>query len=539
MSRQRISINLAAVCLVLLSVLTLYENFRPRPLNVIVLTVDSWRADSATPELMPQLFEAARSGVVFEKHRAISGWTGPNVVAVLTGLSSFEQGLHARGNSLPADLDLPTKRARQLGWQVTGLQAFMLIDLFKNLGIEFDPGAELKSWIEDRNRDRQKFFLWYHYLQTHLPYDSPGKSDADNVTPPDDPELSRRQDSVRTLPAIAANAVVFRPSDREWVRSAYMRGVRDFDTWFGEFWEFFETSGLRESTVLVVTADHGEELLERGLVGHASTTRAGHLHEEIVRIPLFVWAPPGRLPVPPGSRISSPTDHLMIAPTIVDIVGLEAPSNSGKPRLWDSDRNYLWSALTSIAGFSEPEPDDVKRFVAAASDGRLKVQMQIDQGKVTKVEKWNLNEDPNEERSGQATTGNFEPLIRRIEDQIATMRLASNPQAPSRSDVRDGIPGWVHPEQSGEIGFDDIAGAAYLSWTGNAAARHVLEYESGTGLLALSGQIEVDGTRYDFGAVDQGYWNTWVLPYGRVRFRVRPASSLESWSEWLELEFAR
>lgn len=539
MSRQRISINLAAVCLMLLSVLTLYEKFRPRPLNVIVLTVDSWRADSATPESMPQLFEAARSGVVFEKHRAISGWTGPNVVAVLTGLSSFEQGLHARGNSLPADLDLPTKRARQLGWQVTGLQAFMLIDLFKNLGIEFDPGAELKSWIEDRNRDRQKFFLWYHYLQTHLPYDSPGKSDADNVTPPDDPELSRRQDSVRTLPAIAANAVAFRPSDREWVRSAYMRGVRDFDSWFGEFWEFFEASGLRESTVLVVTADHGEELLERGLVGHASTTRAGHLHEEIVRIPLFVWAPPGRLPVPPGSRISSPTDHLMIAPTIVDIVGLEAPSNSGKPRLWDSDRNYLWCALTSIAGFSEPEPDDVKRFVAAASDGQLKVQMEIDQGKVTKVEKWNLNEDPNEERSGQATTGNFEPLIRRIEDQIATMRLASNPQAPSRSDVRDGIPGWVHPEQSGEIGFDDIAGAAYLSWTGNAAARHVLEYESGTGLLALSGQIEVDGTRYDFGAVDQGYWNTWVLPYGRVRFRVRPASSLESWSEWLELEFAR
>tara|TARA_R110002110_G_scaffold85816_6_gene223980 strand:+ start:18767 stop:20386 length:1620 start_codon:yes stop_codon:yes gene_type:complete len=538
MSHQQISITLAAVFLMLLSVLALYENIRPRPLNVIVLTVDSWRADSATAETMPKLFEAARSGVVFTNHRAISGWTGPNVVAVLTGLSSFEQGLHARGNSLPADLDLPTKRARQLGWQVTGLQAFMLIDLFKNLGIEFDPGAELETWIEDRNRDRQKFFLWYHYLQTHLPYDSPGEGDADNATPPDDPELSRRQESVRTLPAIAADAVAFRPSDQEWVRSAYMRGVRDFDSWFGEFWEFFEASGLRDSTVLVVTADHGEELLERGLVGHASTTRAGHLYEEIVRIPLFVWAPPERLPVAPGSRLSSPTDHLMIAPTIADIVGLEAPSNSGKPRLWDSSRNYLWSALTSIAGFSEAEPDDVKRFVAAASDGQLKVQMEIDQGKVTKVEKWNLNEDPNEERSGQATAGNFEPLIRRVEDQIATMRLASNPQLPSRSDVRDEIPGWVHPEQSGEIGYDDIAGAAYLSWTGNAAERHVLEYESGTGLLALSGQIEVDGTRYDFGALDQGYWNTWVLPYGRVRFRVRPASSLESWSEWLELEFA-
>ena len=105
MSRQRISIGLAAILLMLLSVFAVYEIFRPRPLNVIVLTVDSWRADAATPETMPKLFDAARSGVVFANHRAISGWTGPNVVAVLTGLSSFEQGLHARGNSLPADLD--------------------------------------------------------------------------------------------------------------------------------------------------------------------------------------------------------------------------------------------------------------------------------------------------------------------------------------------------------------------------------------------------------------------------------------------------
>ena len=41
----------------------------------------------------------------------------------------------------------------------------------------------------------------------------------------------------------------------------------------------------------MLTTDHGEEHLERGQVGHASTTRNGHLHEELVRLPLIVWRP--------------------------------------------------------------------------------------------------------------------------------------------------------------------------------------------------------------------------------------------------------
>ena len=64
----------------------------------------------------------------------------------------------------------------------------------------------------------------------------------------------------------------------------------------------------------------------------------------------------------------------------------------------------------------------------------------------------------------------------------------------------------------------------------------MLEYEAGSGLLALTGTLDVDGTRYEFGAVDERYWGTWVVPYGMIRFRVRPEGTAQMWSDWVDLE---
>jgi len=536
MMRFRVLAIFATISLAIFAAFGAYEQFRDRPLNVIVLTVDSWRADAVTRATMPNLFAAAQSGVEFSNHRAVSAWTGPNVVAVLTGLSSFEQGLHARGSSLPGDLDLLTKQAVLRGWEVAGLQAFMQIDLFKNLGFAFEPDGELEPWLIRNQREGGRFFLWYHYLQTHLPYDSAGELVDDTEAIPDDPEIYVRQESVRTLPAIPAGSVAFRPSDKDWIRSAYMRGIEDFDSWFAEFWKFFKATGLDKSTILIVTADHGEELLERGLVGHASTTRAGHLREEIVRIPLFIWAPSRRLPIAAGSRVNYLTDHLMIAPTIAGLVGIETSSTNEKRSLWEPDPAYVWTGLTSLGGFSEPDPDDVTKFVAAATDGKLKVQVNIDQGKITNVEKWNLQENPNEAGTGRNVLGDFEDLTKRLQNEIAVMRLTSRPNVEPDLTDRTETPNWLHPRQSGAVRYDDIAESAYLSWSGDKTKRHVLEYEAGTGFLSLKGELEVEGARYDFGAVDQRYWNTWVVPYERVRFRVRNISTPGAWSEWIELQ---
>lgn len=539
--------SLALITVLVISALAVFEFVRERPLNVILLTVESWRADSAIDVHMPHLLrESGPRGVQFTNHRAVSAWTAPNIIALLSGLSPFDQNAHTRGDSIPAELDTATEEFARNGWRVDGLQSFMLIDLFKNLGLEIESGVDIKHWLASRARDRQPFYLWYHYLPTHLPYRQEYSATEGLDIPTaeeiaDDPAFASRLEAVRTQPVIPAGSVDFQPDDRRWVESAYLGGVRDFDEWFAEFWRFYRRIGLAENTILVVTADHGEELLERGNVGHASTTRAGHLHEEVVRVPLFIWMPRDLLGVWPGTVFDHPTDHSMIAGMLKRLVGLEPPGHpddgAGEP-YWLPPSDDVWTGLTSVAGFTEPEPDRVNRFVAAARKGPVKVQVEVDDGQIIGVEGWNLDDDPGETAPVPAPDAEFQKLLRLLEDKIASLPARERDRVETPGEAGADAPHWRHPEQSGQIGYEDIAGAAYLAWSGDAAARHILEYRAGSGFLALDGEIEVEGTRYDFGEIGQAYWSTWVVPYGQVQFRVRPLAG-GRWSEWLELEFSK
>ncbi len=544
MSRSWISPSLAALVLAVTAILAVHDLVRERPLNVILLTVESWREDSVLREHLPHLLvESGPHGVRFTNHRAVSAWTAPNVIALLSGLSPFEQGAHTRGDSVPAELDTVTEEFARNGWRVTGLQSFMNIDLFKNLGLDLEPGVNIKHWLSSRVRNRQPFYLWYHYLGTHLPYQQQFSATDDLVKLPTDgdPGQVARVEAVTTQPVVPEGSVDFSDGDRPWVESAYLGGVRDFDEWFAEFWRFFNRTGLRESTILVVTADHGEELLERGNVGHASTTGAAHLHEEIVRVPLFVWLPPDLLDVSRGSVFTYPTDHNMIAPMLARLVNGDIAPRTGKDGgpAWLPPTDRIWMALTSFAGFSEPNPDEVTAFVAAAQKDDVKVQLRIGDGRIVGVEAWDLNTDPGELTPLSDDDVRVAALRRQLEEKITGMR-ARTVREPVE-DVANGhnAPRWERPTAGGPIGYADIADGAVLTWSGDADAKHIVAYEAGSGLLALDGEIEVEGTTYDFDRIGQSYWSTWVVPYGQARFRVRRADNDAGWSEWIELEFVR
>ncbi|MDA0786966.1 MAG: sulfatase-like hydrolase/transferase [Proteobacteria bacterium] len=524
--------------------MAVHDLVRDRPPNVILLTVESWREDSVLRAHLPHLLlESGPHGVRFTNHRAVSAWTAPNVIALLSGLSPFEQGAHTRGDSVPAALDTVTEEFARDGWRVTGLQSFMNIDLFKNLGLNLELGVDIKHWLARRARDRQPFYLWYHYLGTHLPYQQHFSAGDDLIKPPadGDPDLAARVAAVTTQPVVPDGSIDFLDSDRPWVESAYIGGVRDFDEWFAEFWRFFNRTGLRETTILVVTADHGEELLERGNVGHASTTRAAHLHEEIVRVPLFVWLPPDLLEVPRGSVFTYPTDHNMIAPMLARLAGVTDDTEAvreGGPA-WLPPTDEIWTAITSIAGFSEPDPTRVTEFLAAARDGATKVQVRIGDGRIVDVEAWDLDADPDELSPLENNDPRVIALRQHLEGKIAAMRVREDPRRDEKTAAVGDVPRWVQPASGGAISYSDIADAAVLAWTGDAGAKHIVAYEAGSGLLALGGEIEVEGTTYDFGRIGKTYWTTWVVPYGKARFRVRRADAEAGWSDWIELEFVR
>jgi hypothetical protein len=77
--------------------------------------------------------------------------------------------------------------------------------------------------------------------------------------------------------------------------------------------------GLRQSTIVTLLSDHGDEHFEHGLKGHRKT-----LYDEVIRVPLIIRYP-GH--VPPGRRFSEQARMIDVLPTILDLAGLPSPTN--------------------------------------------------------------------------------------------------------------------------------------------------------------------------------------------------------------------
>ena len=112
----------------------------------------------------------------------------------------------------------------------------------------------------------------------------------------------------------------------EVTRALYDGGVRSFDRRLGELLDFLDARGLDESTLVVLTSDHGEQLGEEGRpspYGDGFYNVHGHtLYEEMIRVPLIVRRPGSR----EGRRIHAVTASIDVLPTILELVGVEIPS---------------------------------------------------------------------------------------------------------------------------------------------------------------------------------------------------------------------
>jgi arylsulfatase A-like enzyme len=109
------------------------------------------------------------------------------------------------------------------------------------------------------------------------------------------------------------------------------------DQELGEIRKALEAAGLWEKTVVIVAADHGEELREHGWIGHNV-----HVYDESAHVPLVV-----RLPAAAGvsgKRVEGLTDLLDVAPTVADVLGVPPKA---------TDRHFEGrSLLPMIAGAS-------------------------------------------------------------------------------------------------------------------------------------------------------------------------------------------
>lgn len=280
----------------------------PDKLNVLLLTVDSLRADmpwTGYPrDIAPNLTKLAQKSVVYSNAYAASSYTAKSVSALLAGRypsSLYRSGWFFAGFS-DANLFL-TEVLQQGGVRTMGGHGHLYFDRGKNLnqgfdiwelapGITFDSSTDknvtsdkmtdmaIRMLSDDANTSKQ-FFMWFHYMDPHDQY----------VKHEGTPDFGKNN------------------------RDRYDSEVHFTDSHIGRLFDFAKDKEWWKRTAIIISADHGEAFGEHGMFKHAF-----ELWEVLTRVPLVVYYPGVNPRV-----ISERRSHIDVAPTILELMGHPLP----------------------------------------------------------------------------------------------------------------------------------------------------------------------------------------------------------------------
>jgi arylsulfatase A-like enzyme len=348
---------------------------------------------------MPSIDDLSRRGVRFTHAYSAGSWTRPGTLAMLSGARSSELGIDPTAWMLsPAEVNRfygsdPPLLSLALRRQGVATRAF--VNNYFMVGyapIGIDMGFERVDDHRYRTRDtleitedatdwlRQnkdtRFFAFVNYNSPHEPYEPPAKL-LERIPPP---------------PA----------GPRDKITRLYMAEAAKDDEAIGVLMRTLDELSLRESTLVIVTADHGETLssMHTGTSGlDKMPIRYHHAvsnFEETTKVPIMMVLPPA---FPAGFEVKARARSIDIAPTVLDALGLEPhPRMSGR------------SLLPLVRGQAEPDARVVvsegrgSRAVLyghwrlLAREGAARIVIQGDKQRETDFELYDLDEDPGERR---------------------------------------------------------------------------------------------------------------------------------------------
>jgi arylsulfatase A-like enzyme len=316
------------------------EERRP---NLLLLVVDCLRADALSiagyqRPTTPSVDALAREGSRFTRAYAQASWTRPSLPTILTGLYPSEHGLldlegdPAAGTAaLDESVLTLAERLQQAGYATAMVGEQHQLSPRFGLQQGFDlwhPKAGDGANIQRRFLEwqggltaGQPFFAYLHYLELHWPYCPPRdlRGRFDEGPSRLDPCASWRQlrDDMRS------GAYVVTAEDRQLLRARYDEELLGVDRLIGKLVGELKAGGLYDDTLILVTADHGEEFGEHDGFFHGHT-----LHEELLRVPLVV-KPPASWEAPREQVIDGLVELRNVAATFLDAAGvMELPAGT-------------------------------------------------------------------------------------------------------------------------------------------------------------------------------------------------------------------
>lgn len=289
---------------------------RPQRSNILLVTIDTFRADRVGTGVAPTIDRLAESGIRFTSARSAVPLTLPSHTTILTGVLPPVHGVRENGVDALGDAHPTIARLlKAAGYQTAAFVGAFVLDRRFGLAQGFDtyddriprdPDATDRleaerpasavidrtiAWLDQRTtdqgpltdqgpstKDQEPFFVWIHLYDPHAPY-----------TPP--------------------------PEFRARTKTGYDGEIAYADSQLARVLEWLRARGLTDRTLLIVAGDHGE-----GLGDHGERTHGMLLYDSTLLVPLIV-ASPGRA----AGRRDEAVSLADLAPTMLRAAGVTPP----------------------------------------------------------------------------------------------------------------------------------------------------------------------------------------------------------------------
>ncbi|MFH1843786.1 MAG: sulfatase [bacterium] len=289
--------------------------------NVLLIVIDTMGAEHVgclQPGLShtPNIDALARKGVLFRQAYSPTSWTQPAVASLFTSLMPSRHGVLNLLDRLPFRFETLADLLRGRGFRTRAVISHNFITAqygYAQGFEEYDTQAvgsagaitsalvthQAKSCLDELAAER--FFLFVHYFDPHGLYNHHREFDLTHgYNGPLRPAMSVHEMRGRRHEMTA--------EDIDYLVGLYREEIAYTDFHVGELLLHLERTGLAENTLVILTADHGEEFMRHGWIGHTIT-----LYDELLHVPL-IWSLPGQFE---PAVVETPASLLDIVPTLL------------------------------------------------------------------------------------------------------------------------------------------------------------------------------------------------------------------------------
>jgi arylsulfatase A-like enzyme len=395
-----------------------------RPTAILIVTIDTLRADRVGIYALrqgsgpvarvetPNIDRLAREGAWAPQADVQAPMTRPSHVSLFTGRYPAEHGIRDNiSQPLAPEVPVLAEAFHQAGHPTAAFVSSAVLDRQSGLARGFDVYADrFENGADRRSGDRTVadaigwlkthpgFFAWVHLFEPHAPYEPP------------EPYASR------------------------YPGRPYDGAVAWADELVGRLTGALRDTGALDSTLVIVTSDHGESLGD-----HGEDTHGYFVYESTLHVPL-VCRGPG---VTPGTIVTNVVRTVDLYPTILALAGLPSPAQiSGRslvPALNGATMNDESSFAESLTPLLHYGWSDLR----AVRDGRWKYIL------APKPELYDLQNDPGETTNIAATDATHAAVLRDAIEGLLKQQAAAptSPAAGIPADVQErlGALGYVGP----------------------------------------------------------------------------------------------